>query len=246
MAVRRRRACQTMFSACKCFDFIHRRKEDIMRNRLAFVLVSALLLFAPLAYSQGAIQPGLFAGAGVYRFYESNPTSSLTSNTSTGFLAGGVLSIAFSRYFAFEPGIMYSGRGGAALTPFYDTLDKDVGATTGKLKFNYVAIPLDLKLKLPFVPIVTPYGLAGFNIGFLVYGTESNTVAGVTKTAIIDKDFHEDDYGINLGGGFEFSAGPIVPFAEASYLFGLANIANVADVTAHNKGLEIKAGLRFQ
>ncbi len=217
-----------------------------MRNRFAFSLFSAVLLFAPQAFSQNGIQPGLFAGAGVFRFYESNSKGSLTSNTNTGFLAGGVLSIAFSRYFAFEPGIMYSGRGGAALTPFYDTLDKDVGTTTNNLKFNYVAIPLNLKLKLPFIPIVTPYGLAGLNLGFLVYGTESNTVAGVTKTTVINKDFHKEDYGINLGGGIEFSAGPIVPFAEASYLFGLANVSDVADVTAHNKGLEIKAGVRFQ
>jgi hypothetical protein len=54
------------------------------------------------------------------------------------------------------------------------------------------------------------------------------------------------DFGLDIGAGAEVTVGPVVPFLEFSYLFGVANISSVAGSTLYNNGFEIKAGIRFR
>jgi len=159
---------------------------------------------------------------------------SVSSDSKTGFLAGGVLDIGFMKYFSLEPGIQYSGRGGSGT-------DESVTYTDN---LSYLAIPVNAKVKLPITPIFTPYVLAGLNVGFLLGATET---VGSTSTSGTS-GLNTMDFGFDLGFGSEFNVGNLIPFVDLGWYIGVANIASNAPsgYSSTNHGFEVKAGLKFK
>ena len=164
------------------------------------IALSAFLLFSVSAFAQVSLQPGAVIGLGVFRETESDPTGSYTTNKKNGFIAGGVLDIAFNRFISLEPGIEYSGRGGATLYNVIDSLGNSLGSESVTDNFSYLAIPINVKAKIPVSPTFTLYELAGLNLGILLSATESDTYSGITTQTDIKNQMHLVDLGLDIGG----------------------------------------------
>ena len=205
-----------------------------MNKRVLSSAVGAVVLLSASVFAQVSVQPGITAGLSSYSETESIPGISVTTDSKMGLVAGGVLDIVIMKMFSIEPAVVYSMRGGQV---------SDAGVTA-KLNLSYLAIPVHFKLKYPVTPIVSPYALAGVNVGILLSAKADD---GTTSQDVKDS-MNTTDFGIDLGAGVEFSASSVVPFVEIVYDIGLSNLAKdaPADVSAKTSGMEIKAGLRFK
>lgn len=222
-----------------------------MKKQLAGIAIFALVLLSSSGFSQISVQPGVVIGLGAFKETESDPTGSYSTNTNNGFLAGGVLDIAFNKYLSLEPGIEYSGRGGSTFYTITDSLGYPLGSESVIDKLSYLAIPINLRVKIPVSPSFSLYELAGINLVYLLSATETDSYSGITTQVDIKSQMHLVDFGVDIGAGVEFNVGTMIPFFEMDYLFGLTNTdANPDDainsISEYNNGLEIRAGIRFK
>jgi opacity protein-like surface antigen len=220
------------------------RKEVAVNKLPALKALSVIMLLSVSAFSQVSFRPGLVIGLGMFKETISNPSDSFTTNNRAGFLAGGVLDIAFNKYLSVQPGVEYSGRGGSATS--LDNFTGDYLTSIDKL--NYLAIPIDLRVKYPVTPFFSSYILGGANLGILLSATNSGTEPGISTYADIKNGINSMDFGFDLGAGAEFYAGAVIPFFEVSYMLGIADVAanESSGYSQYNHGLEIKAGVKFK
>jgi hypothetical protein len=216
-----------------------------MKKQLAGMAMSALVIFSASVFSQVTVQPGLMVGVGIYG--ESQTGVSLSSNT--GFMGGGLLDISFNNIVSLRPGIEYVTRGAS-----YD----EQGVMGGDFTLNYLAIPIDVKVKIPTaLPAFCPYALVGLNTAFFLsenLGMWERSASEVGESATENtyvwnyfNHFNTIDFGLDLGVGADIPVGNIVPFVEFSYYLGIANVdATAGDPSLTNHGFEIKAGIKFK
>ncbi len=209
-----------------------------MKKQLAMIALAALGFLVVSAYSQVTVEPGAVIGIGSFWVTSSGGGESSSSDSRTGFLAGGVLDIGFSHYLSLEPGIQYSGRGGKSSSDGVNETDE----------FDYLAIPINLKVKYPVTPVISPYVLAGINVGFLLGASSTVTEEGVTTTYSGTSGLNTLDFGFDLGVGSEFHVGNIIPFVDLGWYIGVANISSDASsgYSSTNHGFEVKAGIKFK
>jgi len=60
--------------------------------------------------------------------------------------------------------------------------------------------------------------LAWVTMGILLSASEKDSFAEITTTTDVKSDFHPFDFGLDYGAGAEVKLGPVIPFAELSYL----------------------------
>jgi opacity protein-like surface antigen len=229
----------------KSVTYIYRRKKGGVVKKLPVMkALTAIILLSASAFSQVSLRPGVVMGLGIFKETISNPSDSFTTDGRTGFLAGGVLDIAFDRYFSLQPGIEYSSRGGSATSP--DNFTGNDLTSTDKL--NYLALPIDLRVKYPVMPLFSPYILGGVNLGILLSATNSITESGISTDTDIKGGLNSVDFGFDLGAGAEFYAGPVITFLEVNYMLGIADVAanEPSSYSQYNHGLEIRAGVKFK
>jgi opacity protein-like surface antigen len=120
------------------------------------------------------------------------------------------------------------------------------GIVHSTFSFNYLAIPVHVKLKYP-LPMVKLYALAGVNMGILLSAKGKGEMTGFPAVETDLKDsLSATDFGIDLGAGVEFSLPKITPFIEFVYYMGMVDIEKDPDVTDKSSGFEIRAGLKFK
>jgi opacity protein-like surface antigen len=205
-----------------------------MNKRFLGIAAGIVALLNTGIFAQVSFQPGITAGIGMFSEKTSGNGSTFTTDSKTGIVAGGVLDIVVLNMFSIEPGIVYSMRGGQTSS----------GAITVKDDKNYLAIPVHAKVRFTATPIVHLYALAGVNLGILLSAKEDN---GSTTTDVKDQ-FNSTAFGLDFGGGLEFSLGGLVPYIEYVYDLGLSNIAKDAPSGSSftTSGSQIQVGLRFK
>jgi opacity protein-like surface antigen len=229
-----------------------------MRKQLLSITAIVAAFFSTSACAQVRVSPGVVVGVDFMNM-SVTPASPIAPDSRTGFTAGAVLDIAFSKNFSLQPGIVYSGRGFTVSTSgtesglSYSAKDNDA--------LHYLAIPIDFKAKYAASPNFMPYALVGLNTAFFLSGSDHGTgsVSGyvqgygpvnltIDTTADISKNFNSMDFGLDLGAGLEFPTQSVTPFIEFVYYLGIANIADdpSGTATATNNGFEIKAGIKFK
>lgn len=209
--------------------------------------MAALVLLSASAFGQVRVQPGVVIGFGMFKYSDSynNPLLNYSDNSKTGWLGGGVIDIAFNGYLSLGSGIEYLERGGSYATE--DDFTNTTISTTDNL--DYLEIPINLKIKYPMTFNVTPYALAGLNLGYLLSATQSVTNATGTTQMDIKSEMSSVAYGFNLGGGAECNTGPVISYFELNYMYnddGMINIPGIGNAIRHNNGFEFKAGIRFK
>ncbi len=153
-------------------------------------------------------------------------------STRFGFAAGALAFFPLNHFIGIQPEILYVMKGAV----------KKSGGIESILHFDYIDLPILLRIKLPVGRTVSPYitigPLLSYNIQAIVSDNSSNgSVREIT-------DFIKFDYGISAGGGLQFFLLQQNFLIDARYYLGLAQIhdAETNPLELKNKGLTMTLG----
>jgi hypothetical protein len=215
-------------------------------------VIELLLVVAVCSLPVGAqvrLTPGVLGGLSVYDESQSGNGATSTTGSAVGGVIGGILEFGLSDNVSFRTGLIYSVRGGSL----------GQGAAPGGPTFTetdylgYLTVPFDFKIGYSASPQFAPYGLIGFNLGFLLSATGSVENDVPTSGNIdVGSNYAPADFGLDVGLGAEFPGGDVIPFVEVTGYIGFVNIYGggsgytQAGVSGTNTGVELRAGLRFK
>jgi hypothetical protein len=163
-----------------------------------------------------------------------------------GFVGGGFASYRFGNVFAIQPEVLFAQKGTAV-----NTLDG--AAINGKLRINYIEIPLLAKLLLPLAnnANLRPFLMAGPSLAFKTYCEAEGTFEGVSIVAECADPLFEEELGVKaidwnliFGGGFGVPIGGATLVLDARYQFGLRTIDDsTISEEVKNQSVYVMAGI---
>jgi hypothetical protein len=192
-----------------------------MKNLWKILMIGAFaaMLVFPQTAAAG-VKLGIKGGANIANV-NGNFTGELSNWKSTvGFCAGIFLELNLGRILTIQPEVLYTVKG--------------ADAGTGKLKFDYLEIPVLLKIRIP-TGSLHPFVFAGPAFGF-------------SLKAVIDgikiEDMPKSDYGAVLGGGLQLGRSIHI---DARYTMGLQKLAipDLETIDLKNGVLSATIGLAF-
>ncbi len=193
-----------------------------MKTKLCKALVigafAAMLVLPQIAAAD--VRFGIKAGANVANVNGDIGTALQDWKSTVGFCGGIFLELNLGRVLTIQPEVLYTMKGA------------DTG--TGKLTFDYLEIPILLKLRIP-TGSVHPFVFAGPAFGF-------------TLRALVDgvkiSDMPSADYSAVLGGGLQLGRSIHV---DARYTMGLQKLAipDLDTIDLKNGVLSATIGLAF-
>jgi hypothetical protein len=190
-----------------------------MKKLWTILMIGAFagLLLLPQTASAG-VRFGLKGGANVANV-NGNWNEALSTST-VGFCGGIFLELNFGKILTIQPEVLYTMKGA-------DTGD-------GKLKFDYIEIPVLLKLRIPtgsFHPFIFAGPAFGFNLKALIEGVEISHMPAA-------------DYSAVIGGGLQLGRSIHV---DVRYTMGLAKleIPDLETIDLKNGVLSATLGLAF-
>jgi hypothetical protein len=175
---------------------------------IVLMVVMGAALFAPRDLDAGV---GLKAGYSSSQFaltppgFDWGPLSSFTGGIYFG-LGLGFLSV--------QPEILYTRMGGRYAE----------GANSLEFRFDYVQVPVLLKLNIIPAGPIRPFIYGGAYGGYLVKATGVMVEGGETTSADIRDTYQEFDYGVLGGVGLTFKLVGIALTVEGRYNYGLQNL----------------------
>jgi hypothetical protein len=176
---------------------------------------------------------GIKAGANVANV-NGNFADNITDwKTQVGFCGGIFLEFNFGRLLTLQPEVLYTMKGAEAV------IDDGVITGTGKLRFDYLEIPILLKLRIP-TGSVHPFIFAGPAFGFNLKATFEDITGGASDVDGANKV----DYSAVLGGGLQLGRSIHV---DVRYTLGLQKleIPDLGTIDLKNGVLSATLGLAF-
>ena len=191
--------------------------------------LSLVLVFALGATAQdemvGLTGKGMKVGANL-----ANLSGDISNNAMKfGFAGGAFITYKFSPQLGIQPEVLYVMKGTKA----------DEG--DGKLKFDYIDIPVLLKYFIPTEGNIKPNIFAGPTVGFLMsakseYGDESEDVKDYLKSINVAAAF---------GAGVEIVMESMAVTFDARYTLGVTNINDEGDGDLKTGDISILVGFSF-
>jgi len=179
----------------------------------------AAMLVLPQTAAAG-VKFGIKGGANIANVNGDFTETIADWKSSVGFCAGIFLELNFGRILTIQPEVLYTMKG--------------ADAGTGKLKFDYIEIPVLLKIRIP-MGSVHPFIFAGPAFGF-------------NLKAVLDgievEDMPTADYSAVLGGGLQLGRSIHI---DARYTMGLQKLAipSMETIDLKNGVLSATLGLAF-
>jgi len=191
-------------------------------KKIGWVLAAcslAVLLVLPRPASAG-VRFGLKAGANIANVNGDFVEALDDWKSTVGFCGGIFLELNIGRVLTIQPEVLYTMKG------------TDTGA--GKLTFDYIEIPILLKLRIP-MGSVHPFVFAGPAFGF----TLKSALEGIEV-----EDFPASDYSAVIGGGIQLGRSIHI---DARYTMGLQKleIPELEAIDLKNGVLSATIGLAF-
>ena len=177
-----------------------------------------LLGLALCAHASSAqLTGGIKAGINVAQLFAEAQGESETTDMVVGFQLGGYLNHSFSEKIVFQPELIFSRVGGKD-SEYDPDLQDEIGV---QFKFDYLAIPLNIKFK-----INDNFGiLAGPQVGYLAGAKTKIDLFGTSVTVDVKDQFKALDLGANLGLSYTINKIGI----DLRYFLGFSNIADIDD-----------------
>lgn len=211
-----------------------------MQKLIKLLALFLLVSFAVNSYAQSigpkvGVNIASWAGDDIFDDY-----SSLT-----GLQFGAVAEIPVGDKFSIQPELLLIQKGSG--------FDSDFLGTTIETdnKLNYFEIPILAKIYLTEGPAQV-FVNAGPTIGFATSGKIVTEAGGEKEEVDIDfddTDLSTFDFGVAVGAGAQFDAGPGKLFVDVRYLLGLANLDESepeADrIDVFNRGIGASVGFLF-
>lgn len=202
-------------------------------KKLFSVLVLIFLFTLSANVKSQTIALGIEGGINISNI---NVTPTVTTDSRTGLLVGGIIDINISKNITITSGLRYLMKG-------WTNTSQGVTYTD---KLNYLEFPALLKVKFPLTE-VKPYLIAGPTLGIKLSANESATDGTQTQDSDISSLVESTDFGLLFGAGLDFAVGKkTFLFFQPAYSLGLSNILkNSTTTTIKNYGIEITAGVKF-
>ena len=198
---------------------------------LAIGAVVAMLVLPRIAAAD--VKFGIKGGVNVANVNGNFADNVTNWKSRVGFCAGIFLELNLGRILTIQPEVLYTMKGAEA------TLAEGALTGTGKLRFDYLEIPILLKVRIP-TGDVHPFVFAGPAIGFNLKAAfqditgSSSDVAGMNKV----------DYSAVFGGGLQLGRSIHI---DARYTLGLQKleVPDLGTIDLKNGVLSATIGLAF-
>ena len=201
-------------------------------------VLAAFTACAVLGASDIAAQTiGFKVGASFANWNIEEDNLEVASDAITAFMGGGFIRFGSGRI-GFQPELLVVTRGAEFAAEAGDIFD------VGRLKVDYVEVPVLLYLPLTTGIGVSPYIIGGPSFAFEI-GCKVEAESGGTE---ISDDCGDDfqrksiDVGLTAGAGLEFPLGPGAVLIEGRYNFGLTNVADLESVNIKSRTPAVLAG----
>ncbi len=197
-------------------------------KKIVVITILTMALFLP-QHAQFDIG-GLF-GLNLSSFSVNQGPNSEDYSSKLGFGVGAVVDWPLTGQIDLHAEPMFLQKGGKIETSSF----------VGKLKVNYLEIPLMIRYTYEYNSSLLPYAMIGPSIGLL----SSAKFVVKNEGEQDEKDNTKSiDLGVGVGGGVKIPHGNKSFFAEARYVLGLANINKEADESkVKNRGLQLVVGI---
>lgn len=202
--------------------------------KLKNVLIALTMVLSALSvYSQPNLALGLEGGLNLANV---SISPSVTSNSRTGLIIGGILDIGISKNIGVTSGLRFTMKG-------FQTTG---GGITSTWKTNYIEVPALLKVKFPLTE-VKPYLVGGPVLGIRVSASEEQSNGQQSADVDASNNFESIDFGLLFAGGLDFNvASKTDLFIQGGYAFGLSNIWKQTTHTVKNYGIQFTGGVKFR
>ncbi len=209
-----------------------------MKRFNVLLLVILMVAFVGTTANGQLIGKGIKAGVNLANLSGSDIED---TEMKTGLAVGGFITYGFSEMFAVQPEVLFMMKG----AKFTET-DPFFGDVTGKFKFNYIEIPVLVKVMIPTSGKVKPNIFAGPAVGFLMSADLEAEALGVSAEVDIKDEIKSIDFGLAFGAGvgFEITQGTIT--LDARYTLGLTSVDDTDDELDMKNGvISIMGGFSF-
>ena len=160
--------------------------------------------------------------------YSPDLPSSVSKSSKTGFRVSGIMELGFIPMFALQIEPTYATGGVKLSGPIFRTqLGQAVNGTVTS-KTSYFQIPILLKLRIPVAGPVSPYVVAGPDIGFLMSAKETDEPTGYQSSESDIKDQLKSlNLALDFGAGVGYKLVPTTTVTfDVRYSLGLSDIAS--------------------
>ena len=154
--------------------------------------------------------------------------SAVSKSSRTGFRVSGIMEIGFVPMFALQIEPTYATGGVKETGPLFQTQLGQVVNGSITSKTSYIQIPILLKLKIPVAGPVSPYVVAGPDIGFLMSAKETDEPNGYPSSEGDIKDNLKSlNFALDFGAGVGYKLVPKTTLTfDVRYSLGLSDIAS--------------------
>ncbi|MBD3235235.1 MAG: outer membrane beta-barrel protein [Candidatus Eisenbacteria bacterium] len=225
--------------------------------RFFLSLLSAMMLVSTTAAADHGVRIGLKGGVNFSEVDRSTPPEETTYGQRTGYGAGMELDVLASPAVCFALDLLYLQKGVEARATYVEGSD---------IEGREIYIDTNTRLDyLVFAPMIrftaarggfAPYVQFGGEVGYLLEASDSSesyrdgSEDRLTYEGDAGARYHEFDFGVCFGGGFEIPAGSYALFFEGRYSLGLSDIGEPAEgstttIEQKNRGIYVFGGLRF-
>jgi len=196
------------------------------------LVITAFAASAMLGATDIAAQTIGFKLGGSFANWNIDGTGAPATDPLSSLMGGGFVRFGMGPI-AFQPELLVTTRGAAV-------------AGTGKVKVEYLEVPVLAVLPFPLASGINPYLMAGPDVAFEI-GCELDE-------APADEDFVEchhqiestgrkrTDVGVTVGAGLELPFGPGALLIEGRYNLGLLNMSQDSDVAIKSRTPAVLAG----
>lgn len=178
-------------------------------------------------------------------FAEIGLDGDLDTGRRSGFTVGGFALFDFGGAFALQPGVRYIQRGyGLDISVSFGG---ETETAEGTLNFAYIDIPILARYTFATGGSVSPFILAGPNVGFNVTAESEFEAGDESNTEDISDEVSSTDLGVELGGGIDYPLSGGTVTVDVRYGLGFTNVvdADDTDISLTNRALMVTAGFRF-
>jgi outer membrane immunogenic protein len=180
--------------------------------------IAGFLMFLLSVYPLSS-QVGLKGGINISTLYQKGvDLVSVPWESAIGFTVGGFYTINVNDYFAFQPELYYSKKGGKLEGSILSVL------ASKSLAIHYMELPLLLKLKLPTQASINPSLFVGPYASFKLSDKGEIKVLGIELKEEFIK-IKDSDFGLVFGGEIDFKISNAIIIFDIRYDLGLVNIA---------------------
>jgi hypothetical protein len=196
---------------------------------LAIVAFAAVLVSPRPAAAD--VRFGIKGGANVANVNGDFGTNVSNWKSRVGFCGGIFIELNFGRLLTIQPEALYTMKGAQA------TVEEGALSGTGKLRFDYIEIPILLKVRIP-TGSVHPFVFAGPAVGFDLKSTFQDITGTSTDVA------KKVDWSAVMGAGLQLGSSLHI---DARYTLGLQKleVPEVGSIDLKNGVLSATLGLAF-